>query len=184
MPRNVIYQYIKDITAGRIASGFNHCNRVYHLARELDIDDYDDDILYASCFMHDIIVGPGEDVYNKSAEKAEQLLHEVGFPAEKINKVVECIRTHFPGANPTLTEAKMLHDANLLDSLGAIGIVRLSIGAFFWHHLKTLNDVLVLIKKFKEKEKFLIFDKSRDLAKEKIDFMDKAIDELEQERNL
>jgi len=129
MPRNMIYQYVKDLTAGRLASGFNHCTRVYHLARELDVADYDDDILYAACYLHDLVVG--EDGYKKSAERAEQILHEVGFPASKISPVVEAILTHWPGENPQTIEAKLLHDANLLDSLGAIGVVRLSIGAFF-----------------------------------------------------
>lgn len=183
MARNVIYQYVKDFSSGRIASGFNHCNRIYHLARELDVNDYDDDVLYAACFLHDIVVGV-ENTVESSALKAEQLLHEASFPAEKISKVIECINTHNPGMNPELVEAKLLHDANLLDSLGAIGMVRLSIGAFFWHHLKTLKDVLNLIKEFKEKSNSLIFDKSKELAKEKIKFMDEAIKELELERNL
>ncbi|MCG8572661.1 MAG: HD domain-containing protein [Spirochaetes bacterium] len=183
MPRNMIYQYVKDITAGRIASGFNHCNRVYHLARELD-DDYDDDVLYAACFLHDLIVGTDEQKYLQSAEKAEQILHEVGFPPEKINPALEAIRTHFPGATPGNKEAKMLHDANLLDRLGAIGLVRLSIGAFFWYHLKTLNDVLNLLKEIREQTKYLISDKAKEMAKDKIKFMDEAIIELENEKNL
>jgi HD superfamily phosphodiesterase len=181
MPRNVIHQYVKDLTGGRLASGYGHCYRVYHLARELD-DNYDDDILYASCFLHDIVTAPkDEEMYEKSAEKAEQLLHEVGFPAEKISTVAECIKTHWPGKNPTIKEAKLLHDANLIDSLGAIGVVRLSIGAFFWHHLKNLKQVLDLIKDFRAKSKHLIFPKSKELAKIKIDFMDKLIDEIEKE---
>lgn len=184
MPRNMIYQYVKDITSGRIASGFNHCNRVYHLARELNFNDYDDDVLYASCFLHDLVVGTSDDLPQKSAKKAEQILHEVGFPPEKISAVVRCIETHYPGANPEIKEAKLLHDANLLDSLGAIGIVRLSIGAFFWHHYKTLNDILNLIKEFKDKAKYLITKEARKLAKIKIDFMAKAIEELETEKNL
>lgn len=177
-------QYVKDLTGDRLVSGYEHCFRIYHLARELD-DNYDDDILFASCFLHDIITGPDdEQMYENSAEKAEQLLHEVGFPPEKINSVTECIKTHFAGKNPTIKEAQLLHDANLIDSLGAIGIVRLSIGAFFWYHLTTLKQVLELIKSFRDKSKYLIFDKSKKLAKIKIKFMDDLIKEMEQEQHL
>lgn len=184
MPRNIINQYVKDLTGDRLASGYGHCYRVYHLARELD-DNFDDDILYASCFLHDTVTGPDDDkLYELAAEKAEQLLHEAGFPAEKINLVSECIRTHLPGNKPTIKEAQLLHDANLIDSLGAIGVVRLSIGAFFWYHYKNLNQVLDLIKSFREKSKYLIFPKSIKLSKIKIDFMDKLISEMEKEELL
>ncbi|OHD40295.1 MAG: hypothetical protein A2086_03675 [Spirochaetes bacterium GWD1_27_9] len=182
MPRDLIYQYAKEFTAGRIASGFSHCSRVYHLARELDVQGYDDDILYASSFLHDIVVGV--DSHVKSAEKAEQILHEVGFPPEKINKVIDCIKSHWPGENPQSVEAKILHDANLIDSLGAIGVVRLSIGASFWYQYKTLKDVLDLIKDYKNKASLLIFPKSKEIAKEKIKFMDTVIQELEAEEHL
>lgn len=184
MTRNIIHQYVKDLTGDRLASGYGHCYRVYHLARELD-DNYDDDILYASCFLHDIVTGSDDlDVIKKSAIKAEQLLHEVGFPAEKINTVVECIETHWPGQKPKIKEAQMLHDANLLDSLGAIGVLRLSIGAFFWHHKKNLKQVLELIKSFRQKDKYLIFNKSKELAKTKLKFMDQLIEEIEKEQHL
>ena len=33
--RKLIVQYVKDLTAGRLASGFEHSYRVYHLAREI-----------------------------------------------------------------------------------------------------------------------------------------------------
>lgn len=181
MSSNMIRQYVKDLTGDRLASGYGHCYRVYHLARELD-DEYDNDILYASCFLHDIITGP--DSHQKSADKAEQLLHEVGFPPEKINSVVECIKTHWPGSNPQLKEAKMLHDANLMDSLGAIGVIRLSIGAFFWYHVNSLKKVVDLIKEFREKAQYLIFDKSKKLAEQKIKFMDDLLKELEDEQHL
>jgi HD superfamily phosphodiesterase len=185
MSRNMIHQYVKDLTGDRLVSGYGHCYRVYHLARELDIKDYDDDILFAACFLHDLVANGADEnlIYEQSAMKAEQLMHEVGFPPEKIDKVVECIRTHHLN-NPTLIEAQLLHDANLLDSLGAIGIIRLSIGAFFWYHLKNLREVLDLIKSFRKKSETLIFPKSKELAKIKVDFMDKLIEEMDKEQHL
>ena len=184
MSRNMIHQYVKDLTGNRLASGYGHCYRVYHLARELD-NNFDDDILFAACFLHDLSTGTDENViYEESATKAEQLLHEVGFPADKIDAVCECIKTHLPGKNPASKEAQLLHDANLLDSLGAIGIVRLSIGAFFWYHMKNLKEVIDLIQDFRNKAEGLIFPKSKKMAKIKVEFMDKLIEEINKETHL
>lgn len=183
MPRNMIHQYVKDLTSDRIASGYNHCYRVYHLAKELD-DNYDDDILFAACFLHDLCGGSIPQRFLDSAIKAEQLLHEVGFAPEKINSVVESIKTHYPGGNPQLKEAKMLHDANLLDNLGAIGVIRLSIGGFLWYNLKNLSDIVNLMKEFRNKAEELYFPKARQLAKIKIKFMDALFEELKKEEKL
>jgi HD superfamily phosphodiesterase len=182
MSRDLIYRYVKEFTAGRLASGFSHCHRVYHLARGLGVKEYDDDILYAACYLHDTILGT--DGYIKSAEKAEHILQEVGFNVDKINSVVECIKAHWPGNNPQSKEGQLLHDANLIDSLGAIGVVRLSAGSFLWYQYSSLKEVLDLIKDYRDKSKFLIFQKSKELAKEKIKFMDVLIKELETEEHL
>ncbi len=179
--RNMIHRYVMDMTGDRMASGYSHCQRVYHLARELD-EDFDDDILYAACFLHDIVVG--DDGHRKSAVKAEQILHETGFPADKISAVYESIESHWPGSRPKLKEAKMLHDANLLDSLGAIGLIRLSVGSFFWHHKYNIKDVLDLIKWYRNRADDLIYPKAKELAKIKIEFMDTAIKELDEEQHL
>ena len=96
MSKELIYQYVKQFTAGRIASGFSHSHRVYHIARELGVDNYDEEILHAACYLHDTVIG--YDSHTKSAEKAEQILREVGFPATKIDQVVEAIAQ--PGETP------------------------------------------------------------------------------------
>jgi len=126
----------------------------------------------------------GTDGHLRSAEKAEQILHEVGFPATKISAVVDAIKSHWPGQNPQSVEAKLLHDANLIDSLGAIGVVRLSIGASFWYQYKTLNEVLNLIKDYRNKAGSLIYPKSKEIAKIKIQFMDQLIEEMDKEEHL
>jgi len=182
MPKDLIYRYVKEFTAGRLASGFSHCHRVYHLAKELDVEDYDDDILHAACYLHDTVVG--QDGHLQSAEKAEHILQEVGFKANKIDSVVECIKTHWHGLKPTQTEAKLLHDANLIDSLGAIGVVRLSAGAFLWHQYSSLKQILAMIIEYKDKANLLIYPKSKELAKEKVKFMEVLIKELEAEEHL
>jgi uncharacterized protein len=182
MARELIYQYVKGFTAGRVSSGFSHCSRVYHLARELGVDGYDDDILYAACYLHDIELG--SESHKKSSEKAEMILHEVGFPADKISRVTEAISTHWFTEKPVTKEAQLLHDANLLDSLGAIGVLRLAAGAGIHYNCSTLKDIFNLIKDYKAKSSKLIFSKSKEISKIKVQFMDQLIQELDKEEHL
>jgi uncharacterized protein len=177
--QNIIIQYAKDMCAGRLARGFDHVNRVYHLAKQLE-DTYDDEVLYAASYLHDIILTEPHQL--QSAEKAEAVLHEVGFKPVKIKQVKEAILNHIPEGNPTSPEGKMLHDADMLDSLGMSGITRLAIGAFFWKGAKSLVDVLSHVREYKERaENHLILEKSRELARERILFMDKALEQLDRE---
>ena len=177
--RKIILQYARDMTAGRLARGFDHCNRVYHLAKQLE-DRYDDEVLYAASFLHDIILMEPHQL--QSAERAESVLHEVGFKPEKIALVKEAILNHIPEGTPSLTEGKMLHDADMLDSLGMTGLTRLAIGAFFWKGAKTLYEVLNLIREYKKRaERHLLLPKSREIARDRLVFMEKALDQLELE---
>jgi uncharacterized protein len=180
--KNVIQQYAKDMTAGRLASGYEHSYRLYHLAREIGEGmDYDDDVLHAACFLHDI--ERMVDHPRGSSEKAKVILMETGFPAGRIAQVSEAILTHMPGGDPGSVEGKLLHDANLLDSIGAVGFARLSIGAFFWYHHKSLEAVIAMLDEELAHADHLIFPRSREMAKGKKAFLKKAIaqfrDELE-----
>jgi HD superfamily phosphodiesterase len=180
--QSIIIQYAKDMCAGRLARGFDHVNRVYHLAKHLE-DEYDDEVLFAATYLHDIILTEPHQL--QSAEKAEAVLHEVGFEPGKIMQVKEAILNHIPEGDPKSTESKMLHDADILDSLGMSGIARLAIGAFFWRGAKSLVDVLRHIREYKERaESHLILDRSRQLARDKIEFMEKALDQLEKELSI
>jgi uncharacterized protein len=178
--KNIIQQYAKDLTAGRLASGYEHSYRVYRLARRIgEGTEYDDEVLHAACFLHDI--ERMVDHPRGSSEKAESILEETGFPAAKIRSVKQAILYHMPGGNPESTEGKLLHDANLLDSVGAVGFARLAIGAFFWYHHKTLDNVIVMLEKELDDSGRLFFESSRKLAKEKREFMSQAIEQLKNE---
>ena len=45
--RKLIQQYAKDLTAGRLASGYEHSYRIYQLARKIgERMEYDDEVCY------------------------------------------------------------------------------------------------------------------------------------------
>ena len=115
---------------------FSHQPRLYHLAKGLaEGQPYDDDVLHAAAWMHDLGVFIGHrpedpaalaawDHVAYAARQVPQILKQFGFPESKIPAVIERIRTHLPSAKPTSFEGTLLRDADILEQLGAIAILR------------------------------------------------------------
>lgn len=183
--RKLIQQYAKDLTAGRLASGYEHSYRIYQLARKIGEGmEYDEEVLHAACFLHDIEMSSGHP--ESSAEKARVILGETGFTPGKIETVYRAILYHMPDKSseePSI-EGKLLHDANLLETVGAIGLIRLSIGSFLWHHLKTMGEVIELLKRWRGYAETFFFPKAKRLAKRRVEFLDQAISRFEEELTL
>ncbi len=115
------------------AWGWQHAERNYGLAIELAEGDaltIDTDVLFAACMLHDMAAFPpyqrkGEhgDV---AAVESEPILRAAGFPMEKFPRVAAAMRGHMYYSNPgNEPEAIVLHDADSLDFLGAIGEARM-----------------------------------------------------------
>jgi HD superfamily phosphodiesterase len=111
-----------------------HYARVYETAQQLSAAEgreFDDDVLLASAYLHDIGAfepyrEEGVDHADQSAEVCGEILQGMGFPAEKVPQVEVAIRGHMYYAKPTADwEAILLHDADVLDFLGAVGIMRI-----------------------------------------------------------
>lgn len=112
---------------------WTHVDRVRNLAikigKEENVDMF---ILEASALLHDI--GRKEEMLQKGkvchAELGEKLAREILFEfqidEENIGKISHCILTHRYRNSyiPETKEAKVLFDADKLDSIGAIGIAR------------------------------------------------------------
>jgi len=109
--------------------------RVYHLAERIaQAEGADLEIVRAAALLHDVegsaTTGGIEGRvahHHSSAEFARQVLEEEGWPKERIDWVLHCIRAHRfrdQSERPQTLEAKILFDADKLDVLGAIGIVR------------------------------------------------------------
>ncbi len=113
--------------------GPDHSERVLHTAmtigRQMEAKLY---ILAPAALLHDI--GRREESQSRGAicharrgaELAAPLLLDLGYTEESIAAICHCIHAHrFRGATqPKSLEAKILFDADKLDSIGAIGIGR------------------------------------------------------------
>jgi len=122
------------------AHKYGHQPRLYALTQQIaalvhPTPDYDDDIVFAAAFLHDLGVFIGHRPEDPAAltqwdhvayacDKAPDLLTGFSFPAEKLPAVLACIRQHQPHDEPTSFEATLLRDADILEQLGAIGILR------------------------------------------------------------
>src|ERR1700761_5767874 len=114
-----------------------HQPRLYALTRLIGQGlSYDDDVVYAAAWLHDlgVFIGhrpekpdelAGWDNVAYAMKLAPAVLHQVKFPAEKVSAVVEAIRTHQPHLAPASPEGTILRDADILEQLGAIGILRI-----------------------------------------------------------
>lgn len=100
--------------------------RCIRLGEKLDADL---EILVAAAYLHDLGRHYIEDKAHGalSAQKSEPVLERINFPQEKREAVLHAIRVHDVTAAPkdrTTLESKILYDADKLDTLGVVGVLR------------------------------------------------------------
>lgn len=135
--RASVVEYIRR--EARPADKFGHQPRLYALATEIGKGmRYDDDILFAAAWMHDLGVFLGHrpedpeqlsrwDHVPYTITHSRELLTAWGFPQQKLEGVAEAIRYHQPKDEPTTVEGTLLRDADILEQLGAIGLLRAAV---------------------------------------------------------
>jgi uncharacterized protein len=109
---------------------FDHVLRVLALAERLaPAEGADEEILRAAVLLHDVARGgqgeaQGLDHAQAGAERARHLL--AGHPPERVEAVARAIAAHRfrSGPVPDTPEARVLHDADKLDAIGALGVAR------------------------------------------------------------
>lgn len=132
--REQLIEYIRE--QARPVDKYGHQPRLYALTRQVGEGlTYDDDVVFAAVWLHDLGVFIGHrpedlellarwDSVAYAMERAPWALGTVGFPAAKVRDVVEVIRTHQPSGEPSTVEGVIVRDADILEQLGAIAILR------------------------------------------------------------
>jgi HD superfamily phosphodiesterase len=100
--------------------------RCIRLGKTLDADL---EVLVAAVYLHDLGRHYVDDKIHGalSALKAEPVLERINFPQGKRDAVLHAIRVHDVGATPedrTSLESKILYDADKVDTLGVVGVLR------------------------------------------------------------
>ncbi len=116
------------------AHDISHFRRVWATAQRLSVDDdVDELVILTACYFHDIVSLPKNHPERSSssrlaAQKTQTILHEdfPDFPESLLPAVMHAIEAHSHSANipPETLEAKIVQDADRLESLGAIGLAR------------------------------------------------------------
>ncbi len=100
--------------------------RCIRLGERLDADL---EVIVAAVYLHDLGRHYIDDKAHGalSSVKAEPVLERISFPQEKRVAVLHAIRVHDVSAAPedrTTIESKILYDADKIDTLGVVGVLR------------------------------------------------------------
>jgi len=182
-----------------------HCRRVLQNAKEIASGEGAANltVLTAAAYLHDMVNVP-KDADNRerasslSALAARPILKSLGFGEEDIAAIQHCIEAHSFSANikPETLEARILQDADRLESLGALGIARtfyiagkmesdLFDGEDPFAAQRTLNDKQYAVDHFKIKLLNLVetmqTDAGKRIAQHRTNSMRQFLDSLAEE---
>ncbi len=146
--KNKLIGIAKKYINNDLSHDFSHAYRVMNLATKIAIAEKADlDIVVPAALFHDIFVYKGSPKYNveheESAKFAGKMLLKIKeYPKEKIEGVVYAIIVCSFSKNikPKLLEAKVLQDADLLESTGAVSIMR-TFGSSTPMHINSYYDL-------------------------------------------
>jgi uncharacterized protein len=154
---------------------------------------YDDDVVYAAAWLHDLGVFIGHRPEEPEAlsrwdnvlyamNQAPAALARCGFPATKVAHVVEAIRTHQPHLSPTSVEGTILRDADILEQLGAIGILRVVAKVGRDTRYPTFTDAAATLRKaLADLPGKLHLESAKALAQPKIDMLEAFLRAMDNE---
>jgi uncharacterized protein len=171
-----------------------HQPRLYALTRLIgESMSYDDDVLYAAAWLHDLGVFIGHrpedpdelaawDSVSYAMKQAPAALLRFGFPATKVAQVLEAIRTHQPHLSPTSLEGTILRDADILEQLGAIGILRVTAKIGRDTRYPTFTDAVATLRRsLADLPGKLHLDIAKKLARPRIAILEAFLHELDNE---
>ena len=113
-----------------LAHGWEHVQRVYHLALYLAEQEKADGLIVGmAALLHDLgrtTRGPMRSHAARSVKLAKKVLASYNLPQETQQAIFHAILAHSyrHGIEPATLEARVVADADRLDSLGASGVMR------------------------------------------------------------
>ncbi|AWJ93653.1 hydrolase (plasmid) [Azospirillum baldaniorum] len=134
-----ITTWLRSNAAEDPAHDIDHLLRVWRTAKALAAAEAEREggpppdmlVVLAAALLHDIVNVPKDHpdrsrASRLSADRAEEVLRGMGFPEALIPATRHAIEAHSysAGIPPLTIEAKLVQDADRLESLGAIGIAR------------------------------------------------------------
>lgn len=197
-------QVKKKIGQNDSAHDFEHIMRVLKNATIIARKEKGDiRIITAAVLLHDIVSYPKSDPRSKnssveSAQESRKILKKYNFSQDEIEVISDAIKDHSFSRSviPKTLEGRILQDADRLDALGAIGIVRtFSVGGAEKRPFYNNNDPFCSKRTPDDKswtldhfyKKLLLLEKTMNTsagkieARKRIKMMRKFLDELKKE---
>jgi uncharacterized protein len=160
------------------AWGINHTRRLLQLISLIGEGvAYDPEVVWLAAYLHDWGgYGPwaesGTDHVERSLQVVEPFLAEKACPDTLRERVLECIAGHHASNSDMSMEAILLRDADVLDFLGAVGILR-----DFSKNPKDLRrGYETAVKRRAKLPQTLFLDKSKELAEARLLQMDEFLE--------
>lgn len=182
-----IYQRVKEILADEPVASVDHVERMVTWSQKLSQGlEPDPEVLVAGALVHDIgVVLDRPKHFEAGMPLAREVLREAGLSEEKIEPALHVMQAHsrYGGPEPQTLEAKIGQDADALEYLGAIGVVRLVVrglkdGSFDGKISKFPDFMRSIIAKVDDT---FHTDKAEELGRERLEFMRRFNERIEQE---
>jgi HD superfamily phosphodiesterase len=141
-----------DVAFGGKSKGNKHLERVVRvakfLAQKTGANQY---IVMAGAFLHDTALPSGNDYnYLQNKRIVKDLLKNLNLSQNELNGVAECVASHEGTTNPKTLEAKVVHDSDVLEKTGLLGMIR--------HTWKLTNSGKIDYKNVTDKDTKIIID--------------------------
>ena len=163
--------------------GLSHSKRIVKLVEQIGATiKYDKETILIAALLHDwggysAWKVDGVDHAIRSTTVAEEYLKDKVDNQELLKNVLECIMNHHNGNNEKSVEAKLFSDADGLDFLGVVGILR----DFSVKDREMRKSTMSSKNRIEKIPPILFFDSSREIAKRKIEEMNRVFEILEKE---
>jgi uncharacterized protein len=139
-------EYCQQMSVKDLHHGFEHSLRVCRYALEIGKQENADLwVVEIASYLHDIGRGHEEGEYHTetSSRLARSFLKKLGLPENQIERVTHCVETHSRKEQhrktPKTLEAQVLYDADGLEMIGAVGILRIALSSVVsdrgWNHI-------------------------------------------------
>jgi HD superfamily phosphodiesterase len=163
--------------------GINHTRRLLHLIAIIgDGQAYDADAVWLAAHLHDWGAYPAwaqKDVDHalRSRQVADAFLTERSCPQALKDLVLECIELHHVGGANRSLESILLRDADILDFLGIVGVLR-----DFSKNARELRKAYTITKQRREQlPSMLSLDKAKVIAEQRVKTMDELLARFEED---
>ncbi len=154
--------------------GINHTRRLLQLIAIIgEGQSYDADALWVAAHLHDWgaygnWAQPGVDHALRSRQVAEAFLAERNYPPDEAKLLLDCIEFHHADNSARCLEVQLLSDADALDFLGVVGVLR-----DFSKNSRDLRQAFDISRKRQGKlPGLLCLAKSKDIAVQRLADMD------------